>query len=155
MDDLSPLSWLPRGPLPSPTLCRICSGPPASTPASACATSPSTAFLGRCSSSLLSGMARVGRQGGGEVTHGQQGPLTTALRRQSLHFPVCGMGTAVLPPGLLGSTSGRVPGTVGLQGATWLRSGPWMSALVSGATPGSVWQDPALLSLFKHQRERG
>lgn len=61
------LSGLPRGLCPAPFLCRTCSGLPASTSASSYPTSPCTAFLGRCSSSWLSGMAPLGTAGRGRA----------------------------------------------------------------------------------------
>lgn len=145
------------GPLSSTVLCRTCCGPPASIPASSCAMSPSTVFLGHCSCLLLSGMARfrmVGSWRGHTQAAGGPRPGPSILRASV--FPCAVWGWQGCLPGLLRNTSGRIPGTVGLEEVAWCTGSPMGSQPPEQGCSGLSWaMGPALLSFFKHQSGRG
>lgn len=142
--------------VPRPLPCRTCCGPPASTRAFSCATPPSTASPGLCSSSLLSGRASFRLAGVGQGTHRQRGPLAPALHTQSLHVPVCSVGTAGPPPWGAEEHERQDPRGSGSGGRRLAYRQPHgCHPREQGCSGLRRVVGPALLSLLKHQWGEG
>lgn len=135
------------------TLCRTCSGPPASTPASSCPTSLFMVFLGHCSFLWLSGMARFRMAGTREVTHGQQGTLAAALHPRSLHFPCLQNGKSRTASLGRGRITTRVAGSQGRRGRGKQPCG--RSPSQAGLLWAQAGMEPAPLSCCQHPLGRG